>query len=213
MTVDEAIQKANDGDVSVMLDLGNHYSREHEYIKAIEWYKKASDAGNLFGALRTAYCNEYIMRLLILQQKYDLISVIFKDFVEQIGILYRNPDFLKESYPASLRTETDNEATFGDEAGKLYSAAYLHNVECEYMLSRYDSVLDKTADIQAPDADLLVVRSLALRDSVPDCAPTNDRVEAAYKAFDILDSILPAGYNVRDFYLDQVCCAEAVFSM
>ena len=211
MTVEEAIQQAEAGDVVTMLDLGNYYSKKHDYVKAIKWYQKASDTGNLFGTLRTAYCNEYIMRLLMLQKNWDLSIGIFKDLVNQINILHQNPDFLEKEYLESLRTEPDNESTYGAEASKLYLAAYLHNIECNHMLSRYDYVIDKTEGIKDIDADLLVVRALALRDSVPDCAPIDDHIEASYKCFDILDKIIPTGYAVRDFYLDQICCAEAVF--
>ena len=47
MTVEEAIQKANAGDVETMVILGDYYGQNEDYENALVWYRKAAELGNL----------------------------------------------------------------------------------------------------------------------------------------------------------------------
>ena len=47
MTLEEAIELANQGDINAMGSLGNYYYEEHEYQCAYEWFAKAADAGSV----------------------------------------------------------------------------------------------------------------------------------------------------------------------
>lgn len=208
MTVNEAIQQANAGDVVTMLDLGNHYSRKGDYFEAIKWYQKASDDGNLFGTLRTAYCNEYIIRIFMGRGEWDIALGIFRETFPLLSTLNANPNFLDKEYLPALRTESDNGQTYRDEYVKLLTALLTDSLECNYMLSLYDKIIDDTAE--ADDPHSLVIRAMALHNLYPDDAPVEKRFDVACKAYDILKNIISNGYTVRPVHLDQLLCAQAV---
>ena len=208
MTVNEAIQQANAGDVVTMLDLGNHYSKKGDYFEAIKLYQKASDAGNLFGTLRTAYCNEFIIRVFMGRGEWEIARGIFRETFPLLGDLNANPNFLEKEYLPELRTESDNEQTYRDEYVKLLNALLIDSLECEYMLSLYDKIIDDTNEVDDPH--LLVIRAKALESLYPDDAPVEKRFNVACKAYDILKNIIPNGYTLRPVHLDQLICAQAV---
>lgn len=54
MTLEEAIEKANGGDVGAMESLGSYYMEERELGNAFRWFLKAADEGSVFGMVMSA---------------------------------------------------------------------------------------------------------------------------------------------------------------
>lgn len=54
MTLEEAIEKANGGDVGAMESLGSYYMDEHNLGEAFNWFVKAADEGSFSGMVMSA---------------------------------------------------------------------------------------------------------------------------------------------------------------
>lgn len=50
MTLEEAIQEANSGNIDAMNQLGHYFRQEHEMAKALEWFRRSAEAGSIRGA-------------------------------------------------------------------------------------------------------------------------------------------------------------------
>lgn len=58
MTIEEAIQSANNGDTDAMRGLGDYYFREREFDSACEWYEKAAEKGDGIAMHQTCLTNQ-----------------------------------------------------------------------------------------------------------------------------------------------------------
>lgn len=56
MTLEEAIQLADSGDVSAMNSLGDYYYNKDSIIDAYKWYSISANAGDSYGTLLAMKC-------------------------------------------------------------------------------------------------------------------------------------------------------------
>ena len=54
----ELIEKAENGDANAQYLLGKYYSDEQEFAKAVEWWQKAADQGNIEAQYELGRCYE-----------------------------------------------------------------------------------------------------------------------------------------------------------
>lgn len=52
MSLEEMIAAANGGDIQAIYDIGGHYLKENDYQKALEWYSKGTEVGDVLCAMQ-----------------------------------------------------------------------------------------------------------------------------------------------------------------
>ena len=57
MTLEEAVQAAESGNVSAMNSLGDYYVEQNEYLEANTWFSKAASAGSPYGIHQSMLCD------------------------------------------------------------------------------------------------------------------------------------------------------------
>mgnify|MGYP004568636859 FL=1 len=95
MTVEEAIQKANAGDIETMIILGDYYGQNKDYDNALIWYRKAAELGDLTSMYKAFLIDG--MTLFITDSASPDNDDYFQEINHYASILKNHPQFEIES--------------------------------------------------------------------------------------------------------------------
>ena len=188
MTIDEAIQKANAGDVDTMVNLGDYYAQHDDYENALIWWRRAAEQGNL-SAVHKAFLLDGMMLLASVKIHPD--EADDKTFQE----ISRYAEILRQN------TDVDIEPNFTD-AKYDYAKSLYHRNE-------YGTLLSFIRDENQPR--FLVIYALALFSFAPTLASGNDDASRYYQAAcDMVQAILQSGYTPGNHHNEQLLFIQAV---
>lgn len=60
MTLEEALQAANEGNIVAINLLGNYFFHEQEYLQALEWFSRSANAGDMYGNVQAMLCSTFM---------------------------------------------------------------------------------------------------------------------------------------------------------
>ena len=96
MTVDEAIQKANEGNVASMVALGDYYGQNEDYENALVWYRKAAELGNLDSMYKASLIDGMFLHASVIVSPNEDDDEYFREIDHYAGILKNYPQFKLE---------------------------------------------------------------------------------------------------------------------
>lgn len=187
MTVEEAIQKANAGDVETMVILGNYYGQNKDYDNALIWYRKAAEQGNLQAMYRAFSLNCMALHASVIVRPRESDDATFYEIKQYAEILqkYTNVN-LEPDY-------TDSKYAYAD---SLY---YREN--CTDLLSL---VQDES------QPRFRVMHALALNGIAGSLSSDDEKIQYYKVSSNILREVLHSGYIPADDRSEQVHLAIAL---
>lgn len=216
MTVEEAIQKANAGDVDMMNTLADYYYKEEDNTsEAIIWLRKAADCGSLVAAYKAII-------LINLTAAIDMAhAVTRKNSTElwksalsncNLGLSYcgKLVDGSKTENVLFLQRELSEGRTCLDAVVEEYHTLSFRKAQCFLELEQYDSVINYTDDETAPN--FMMLRGLALYNQA--LTDTSDELEShriLEKANEVWQSTFTSDYAPTDDQTEQLEFARSVF--
>ena len=187
MTVEEAIQKANAGDVDTMVALGDHYGQNNDFDNAMIWYRKAAEQGNLNAVHRGFLLDSMELQANVMVRPSEADDELFQEISQFAKILkkYTNVDIssdyanCKYAYAGSLYRRDENSA-----------------------------LLSLVEDETQPAFRILYAN--ALFDIAPNLS-NDDEISRYYDAaYNVVQSVVRSGYVPQDHFYEQLFFARAV---
>lgn len=187
MTVDEAIQKANEGDVASMVALGDYYGQNKDYNNALVWYRKAAEQGNLQAMYRAFLldCMALLARVEVHPSESD--DAVFHEINRYAKTLQKFTDVDLEPH------YTDSKYNYAD------SLHYRDN---------YTDLLSLVQDESQPR--FRVMYALALNGIAGSLSNDDEKIEYYKASSDILREVLHSGYIPANDRSEQVHLAIAL---
>lgn len=212
MTVDEAIQKANAGDVDTMNTLADYYyQEENNTSEAIIWLRRAADCGSFVAAYKAVI-------LIELTAAIDMAHAITRkdstDFWKSalancnLGISYCGK-LLDSSKPENvllLQRKVSDDKTFLDSVIEKYHNLSFRKAQCYLELKQFDNVINYTDDEAAPN--FMMLRGLAFYGQ--EYSDAIEGLQALGNATVLWKSVFDSDYVPSDEGTEQVEFARAV---
>lgn len=187
MTVEEAIQKANEGDIETMVILGDYYGQNKDYDNALIWYRKAAKLGNLDAMYKTFLVDGMSLHASVIVSPDEEDDEYFQEIDHYVGILKDYPQF---------------------ELEPNYSECKYAYAESLYRRDEYGMLSSLTRDENHPRFGIMYALALfAIARSRSD----NDEISRYYEAgCDVVQAVLQSSYVPRDAHNEQLFFAKAV---
>lgn len=215
MTLEEAIQKANEGDVETMVRLADHYAENSQFDEAQIWFQKAADCGNPYATFQS-------ISFLLCDIATDMCHAVCRQ--DSTALWERALDTCEHTlhYCGQLvdTSKPENIAffkrTFGDGTTVLdsfqekYNELSFRKAQCLLEIGCLDRVIRYTDDETAPKFTML--RALALYNQA--VTSTSDALEALpllEKASELWQSVFNSNYAPSDDQTEQLEFARSVF--
>lgn len=187
MTVEEAIQKANEGDIETMLILGDYYGQNKDYDNALIWYRKASKLGNLDAIYKTFLVDGMFLHASVLVSPDEDDDTYFQEIDSYATILRDYPQF---------------------ELEPNYSSSKYTYAESLYRRGKYADLLSLVRDESQPRFRIMYANALfAIGGNLSNESETERYYLSAYET---IRSVLQANYIPEDHHYEQVRFVEAL---
>lgn len=215
MTIEEAIQQANAGDVETMVRLADHYAENSQFDEAQIWFQKAADCGNPYAAFQS-------ISFLLCDLATDMCHAVCHQ--DSTALWEHALDTCEHTlrYCGQL-VDTSNpenlalfKRTFGDGTTVLdsfkekYNELSFRKAQCLLEIGYFDRVIRYTDDETAPK--FIMLRALALYNQA--VTGTSDALEALpllEKASELWQSVFNSNYTPSNDQTEQLEFARSVF--
>lgn len=187
MTVDEAIQKANAGDVDTMVILGDYYGQNKDLDNALIWYRKAAEQGNLNAVHRTFLLDGMTLHSSVIVNPDEEDDEIFREISHYAEILKKY-------------TNVDIEPDF---TGCKY--AYAESLYCR---EKYSALLSFVQDEDQPS--FVILYALALFGIAPNLSSRDETSRYYEAACDVVQSVIKSSYIPENQHHEQLFFAKAI---
>ena len=155
MTMEELLKTAQDGDVSAMLELGEHYHKNREEFDACEWFECAAETGNCHGISMAMVLNPALAQVLQEMSLWDRALSHWHKANHWAGIILSNAEaFGEEIWDIAHNTYVDSFYRMGfcvyrmqdyDEAIRILNLGIKHgDKRCEFLSGL--CMLDKSGE-------------------------------------------------------------------
>ena len=112
MTLEEAVQAAESGDVKAMYALGNHYYQEKEFIDACEWFDRAACSGHT-ESFPLAMMTNTIAALIIQEMGlWQRALDYWQNALKWCGAIFQKPDLFADQ-TKDLASEKFKDSIYG----------------------------------------------------------------------------------------------------
>ena len=187
MTVDEALQKANAGDVDTMVILGDYYGQNKDYDNALVWYRKAAELGNLDAMYKIFLVDGLFLHTSVIVSPDEDDDECFQEIAHYADILNDYPQFkLEPEYSNSKYT---------------YSESLCRR-------NKYPELLSLVRDESQPRFRIMYANALF---SIGGNLSNESETERYYlNASQIIRSVLQANYIPENHHYEQVHFVEAL---
>lgn len=187
MTVDEAIQKANEGDVETMVILGDYYGQNKDYDNALVWYRKAAELGNLGSMYKTFLLDGMSLHASVIVSPNEDDDEYFREIDHYAGILKDYPQFELEPNYSDCKYAYAESLHRRDELGTLFSLV---------------------KDESAPR--FRIMYAITLFGIARSCANDDDTAQYYEVSCNVIESVLRSGYVPGDAHNEQLSFVRAV---
>ena len=215
MTLEDAIQQANAGDVETMVRLADHYAENSQFDEAEVWFQKAADCGNSYAAFQS-------ISFLLCDLATDMChaacrqdsTALWEHALDTCDhTLHYCGQLVDTSNPENLalfkRTFGDG-TTVLDSFKEKYNELSFRKAQCLLEIGYFDHVIRYTDDETAPK--FMMLRALALYNQA--VTGTSDALEALpllEKASELWQSVFNSDYTPSNDQTEQLEFARSVF--
>ena len=187
MTVEEAIQKANAGDIETMVILGDYYGQNKDYDNALIWYRKAAELGDLNAMYKTFLVDGMCLHAGIIVSTSEEDDEYFQEINHYAGILKNHPQF---------------------EIEPNYSECKYAYAESLYRRDEYRALLSLTDDENEPRFGIMYALALL---AIGGSCSNDDEITRYYDgACNVIQSVLQSGYVPQDNHHEQLFFVKAI---
>lgn len=187
MTIEEAIQKANEGDVGTMVILGDYYGQNKDYDNALVWYRKAAELGNLEAMYRIFLVDGLLLHASVIVSPDEDDDECFQEIDHYAGILKDYPQF---------KLEPD------------YSNSKYAYSESLYRRNKYTELFSLVRDESQPRFRIMYANTLF---SIGGNLSNESETERYYlSASQAVRSVLQANYIPENHHYEQLHFVEAL---
>lgn len=187
MTVDEAIQKANAGDVDTMVILGDYYGQNKDLDNALIWYRKAAEQGNLNAVHRAFLLDGITLHSSVIVRPDEEDDETFREISHYAEILKKY-------------TNVDIEPNYTD-----CKYAYAESL---YWREKYSALLSFVQDEDQPS--FVVLYALALFGIAPNLSNRDETSRYYEAACNVVQSVIKSGYVPQNQHHEQLFFAKAI---
>lgn len=187
MTLEEAIQQANAGDIETMVILGDYYGQNKDYDNALVWYRKAAELGDLNAIYKTFLVDGMCLHTGIIVSPCEEDDEYFQEIDHYADILKNHPKF---------------------EIEPNYSDCKYAYAESLYRRDEYEKLSALTQDETHPRFGIMYALALlAIGGSCSD----DDEISRYYEAAcNVIQAVLQTGYVPQDTHNEQIFFVRAI---
>lgn len=187
MTVEEAIQQANAGDIETMVILGDYYGQNKDYDNALVWYRKAAELGDLNAMYKTFMVDGMCLHTGIIVSPSEEDDEHFREIDHYAGILKNHPQFQIEPN---------------------YSECKYAYAESLYRRDEHGALLSLTQDETQPRFGIMYALALL---AIGGSRSNDDEISRYYEAAcNVIQVILQSNYTPQDTHHEQLFFVKAL---
>lgn len=187
MTLEDAIQQANAGDVETMVILGDYYGQNKDYDNALVWYRQASERGDLNATYKIFLLDGITLHTSIIVSPDESDDDTFREIDHCVCVLKEYPQFQLEPSYSDCKYAYAESLYRRDELGTLFSLV---------------------KDESAPR--FRIMYAITLFGIARSCANDDDTAQYYEVSCNVIESVLRSGYVPGDAHNEQLSFVRAV---